>query len=108
MNNRSGFFVLRLMSGEAAAMVVQMALAEGAPERLSEGAPHARYSESRLDGTGVVTAGPLTIPFSRKPQYATSLRQVDRAAANFRLARQPQSLLVLAISVVFTPATMSP
>jgi hypothetical protein len=52
MMNPIEFFVLRLISGEAAAIVVQVALAEGAAERLSEGAPHARHSESRLDGTG--------------------------------------------------------
>ena len=52
MMNPIGFFVLRLMSGEAATIVVQVALAEGAPERLSEGAPYTRHSEDRLDGTG--------------------------------------------------------
>jgi hypothetical protein len=56
MTNPIGFFVLRLMSGEAAAIVVQMALAEGAPERLSEGAPYT-IIQSRLDGTGRLVTG---------------------------------------------------
>ena len=56
--------MLRLMSGEAATIVVQVALAEGAPERLSEGVLYARHSESPRRHGKLATAKPTYRPES--------------------------------------------